>query len=152
MRMTIMKSVTIYTDGACLGNPGPGGWCCILSYQNNFKKLSGGTEETTNNRMELQAIIEGLKALKENCEVKIISDSQYSINPFNKNWLQKWQLSNWKLSNGQPVKNRDLWEILIEESKKHKISFEYIKGHSGHKYNEECDSEARKQAGIFTKK
>ena len=112
-----MKSVKIYTDGACLGNPGAGGWCCILSYQNNFKKISGGMEETTNNRMELTAIIEGLKALKESCEVTIVSDSQYSINPFTKNWIQKWQSSNWKLADGKPVKNRDLWEILLEESK-----------------------------------
>ncbi len=144
-----MKEVNIYTDGSCSGNPGPGGWCCILTYGQAEKKISGGARETTNNRMELQAVIEGIKALKEKCAVKVYLDSKYVADPFLKKWIYAWHKAGWIKTQGEPVKNADLWKTLFELSLIHEVTFEYIKGHSGHKYNEECDKEAKKQAELF---
>ncbi len=141
-----MKQVTIYTDGACLGNPGPGGWCCILTYNGREKIFSGGEKHTTNNRMELMSVIEGLKMLKEPCFAQIVSDSKYVVDAFNNKWIYSWINNNWKKSGGSPVKNRELWEELLKQCDNHKVSFKHIKGHSGHEYNERCDVEARKQA------
>ncbi len=135
-----MKHVDIYTDGACSGNPGKGGWAAILIYQGYEKELTGGNIETTNNRMELTAIIEGLKALKEPCEVSLYSDSAYSINPFLLDWITKWQNTNWK-----KVKNVDLWQKLIEVVAQHNVTFIKVKGHSDNVLNNRCDALARKE-------
>ena len=134
-----MKTVTIYTDGACSGNPGPGGWCAILEYQGREKMISGGEESTTNNRMELMAVIVALEALNRPCEVEIHSDSQYVVNAFNKHWIDGWKKRGWKTANKQPVKNRDLWERLLAAKSKHKVEFIWVKGHAGHELNERCD-------------
>ena len=135
-----MKKIEIYTDGSSLGNPGPGGWCAILRYKNHEKILSGGEEYTTNNRMELKAVIEALKALKEPCEVELFSDSTYVLKGINE-WLDKWISKNFK-----NVKNVDLWREFIDISKNHKININWIKAHNGHKENEICDKIARKEA------
>ena len=134
-----MKTVTIYTDGACSGNPGPGGWCAILEYQGREKMISGGEESTTNNRMELMAVIVALEALNRPCEVEVHSDSQYVVNAFNKHWIDGWKKRGWKTANKQPVKNRDLWERLLTAKSKHKVDFIWVKGHAGHELNERCD-------------
>ena len=134
-----MKTVTIYTDGACSGNPGPGGWCAILEYQGREKMISGGEESTTNNRMELMAVIVALEALNRPCEVEVHSDSQYVVNAFNKHWIDGWKKRGWKTANKQPVKNRDLWERLLTAKSKHKVEFIWVKGHAGHELNEHCD-------------
>tara|TARA_B100000686_G_C16525635_1_gene829604 strand:- start:415 stop:867 length:453 start_codon:yes stop_codon:yes gene_type:complete len=136
----------IYTDGACLGNPGPGGWAALIFNKENKKKVITGSEKvTTNNRMELMAIIYALKPLKENSTVKIYSDSKYVINGINL-WMKKWKENNWLTSNKKPVKNIDLWKQLDNESKKFKISWEWVKGHSGNIYNEEVDRLAYNKA------
>lgn len=135
-----MKKVTLYTDGACSGNPGKGGWGAVLIYGELEKQMSGVSEETTNNQMELTAVIEGLKALKEPCEVLVYSDSAYVVNAFNNNWIEGWQNNNWRNSKKDPVKNRELWEELIALTEKHKVTFNKVKGHAGDKYNEICDS------------
>mgnify|MGYP000837231307 FL=1 len=134
-----MKQVIIYTDGACSGNPGPGGWCAILEYQGREKMISGGEESTTNNRMELMAVIVALEALNRPCEVEVHSDSQYVVNAFNKHWIDGWKKRGWKTANKQPVKNRDLWERLLAAKSKHKVEFIWVKGHAGHELNERCD-------------
>ena len=134
-----MKTVTIYTDGACSGNPGPGGWCAILEYQGREKMISGGGESTTNNRMELMAVIVALEALNRPCDVEVHSDSQYVVNAFNKHWIDGWKKRGWKTANKQPVKNRDLWERLLAAKSKHKVEFIWVKGHAGHELNERCD-------------
>lgn len=144
-----MKEVTIYTDGACSGNPGAGGWCCILTYNEAEKTISGGAQHTTNNKMELQAVIEGLNKLKEPCSVKVVSDSLYVTDPFNKKWIYSWEKKGWKLSDSKPVKNLEQWQQLLSLSQKHNITFEHVKGHNGHKYNEQCDREAQKQAEYY---
>lgn len=138
-----MKKVDIYTDGACSGNPGKGGWAAILIYNGVEKELSGGAPETTNNRMELLAIIEGLRALKESCEVSLYSDSAYALEPFNKGWIYDWQKNNWKTSSKQDVKNVDLWLALLLEIKKHKITWIKVKGHADNVNNNRCDTLAR---------
>ncbi len=138
-----MKKVDIYTDGACSGNPGKGGWAAILIYNGVEKEISGGAPETTNNRMELLAIISGLRALKESCEVTLYSDSAYSLEPFNKGWIYDWQKNNWKTSSKQDVKNTDLWLALLLEVKKHKITWIKVKGHADNEYNNRCDALAR---------
>lgn len=138
-----MKVVDIYTDGACSGNPGKGGWAAILIYNGVEKKLSGGAPDTTNNRMELLAIIEGLRALKESCEVNLYSDSAYSLDAFNKGWIEEWQKNKWKNSSKQDVKNKDLWTALLIEVKKHKLNWIKVKGHSDNEYNNKCDEMAR---------
>jgi ribonuclease HI len=134
-----MKNVVLYTDGACSGNPGVGGWACILMYNKHQKQLSGGEQLTTNNRMELTAVIEGLNQLKEKCNVEIYSDSAYVINAVNKDWLTQWQLRGWKTANKDDVMNKDLWEKLIALLSKHKTTFIKVKGHSDNEYNNLCD-------------
>ena len=135
----MMKEITIYTDGACSGNPGPGGWGAILAYRGVEKELSGYEAETTNNRMELTAAAEALKQLKESCSVRLFSDSAYLVNGFNQKWVVSWQKNNWKNSKKEPVQNRDLWETLIELEKKHKITWIKVKGHSDNEKNNRCD-------------
>ncbi|WP_456471006.1 ribonuclease HI [Caminibacter sp.] len=135
-----MKKVEIFTDGSSLGNPGPGGWCAILRYKNYEKILKGGDEHTTNNKMELKAVIEALKALKEPCEVDIYSDSTYVVKGINE-WLE-----NWKKKNFKNVKNEDLWKEFIEVSRPHKLNMFWVKAHNGHNENEKCDKIARDEA------
>lgn len=139
-----MKEVQLYTDGACSGNPGIGGWGVILIYNGIEKELSGGEKNTTNNRMELTAVIKGLRALKENCSVNIYSDSAYVVNAFLENWIENWQNNNWKSSKGQ-VQNIDLWKELIEIIKKHNIKWNKVKGHSDNVNNNRCDKLARNE-------
>jgi len=134
-----MKKVTIYTDGACSGNPGPGGWASILLFGNAEKCLSGFEPETTNNRMELMAAIMGLDALKENCEVTLYSDSAYLVGAFAKGWIVKWKENGWVKSDKDPVKNIDLWECLCALDRKHKIQWIKVKGHADNEYNNRCD-------------
>jgi ribonuclease HI len=137
-----MKKVELYTDGACSGNPGPGGFGAILRYGDAEKEISGGEKETTNNRMELLAVISGLEALKEPCEVKVITDSKYFSDALEKGWLQNWKNNGWKKSNGKPVLNTDLWTRFLKLSETHKITTLWIKGHAGHPENERCDKMA----------
>lgn len=138
-----MEKVTIYTDGACSGNPGPGGWGAILMYKDNQKEISGGMKNTTNNIMELTAVIEGLKMLKFECEVDLYSDSAYVVNGFKQGWIYNWVKNNWKTANKEPVKNKEIWEELYNLTKKHKVNFIKVKGHSDNKYNNRCDELAR---------
>ena len=146
-----MKEVTVYSDGACSGNPGPGGWGTILDYKGKRKELSGGEEHTTNNRMELTAVIEGLKALKEPCKVKIITDSQYVFNGITLGWAQSWRANNWKKKDKKPALNPELWAELLELIEKHDVVMEWIKGHAGHPENERCDELAVKESQKFIK-
>ena len=134
-----MKKIEIFTDGACSGNPGRGGYGVILSYNGVKKEISEGFESTTNNRMELLAAIKGLEALKEPCEVTLYSDSKYLVDAINKNWIDSWQKNGWKNSKKEPVKNRELFERLIALLKKHTVEFCWVKGHDGHEENERCD-------------
>ncbi len=135
-----MKSVDLYTDGACSGNPGPGGWGAVLVYMGKEKRMSGADKETTNNRMELTAAIEGLSALKEPCCVHLVSDSKYLVDGMTKGWARSWRDKGWKKSDGKPALNTELWQRLLELSEIHDITYEWIKGHAGHMYNEICDS------------
>ena len=137
-----MKELDIYTDGACSGNPGPGGWGVVLLYQGNRKELSGYQPETTNNRMELFAAIQGLSALKESCIVNLYSDSSYLINAFEKHWIDNWQRNGWKTSTKQPVENQDLWKLLLIHVRKHQVLFIKVKGHSDNVNNNRCDEMA----------
>jgi ribonuclease HI len=137
-----MKKVSIYTDGACSGNPGPGGWCAILVYNGHEKEICGSDNETTNNRMEMQAVIEGLKLLKEKCAVDLYSDSSYIINAFNEGWLERWVEKDWKRSDRTPVKNIGSWQILHDLNMKHDITWIKVKGHSDNEYNNRCDKTA----------
>lgn len=134
-----MKHVDIYTDGACRGNPGKGGWGAILVYEKREKELFGGEKETTNNRMELSAVISALSALKEPCEVTLTTDSQYVVNAIEKGWLDSWQQKGWRKSDKSPVLNVDLWKELVSLLQKHKVGFVWVRGHNGHPYNERCD-------------
>lgn len=134
-----MKNVEIYTDGACSGNPGPGGWGAVLIYNGVEKQLSGSEKETTNNRMELSAVITALKALKEPCNVTLTTDSKYVCDAINKGWLNSWKKNSWKKADKKPVLNIDLWQELLPLLDKHKVEFIWVKGHNGHKYNEICD-------------
>ena len=134
-----MKKVILYTDGACSGNPGRGGWGAVLIFGNIEKQMSGVSENTTNNQMELTAVIEGLRALKEPCEVDIYSDSAYVVNAFNQDWISGWIKNNWRNSKKDPVANRELWEELISLTHVHHVTFIKVKGHAGNKYNEICD-------------
>ncbi|NMB15970.1 MAG: ribonuclease HI [Firmicutes bacterium] len=139
-----MKEVTIYTDGACSGNPGPGGWGAVLFYQDHMKELSGFEEWTTNQRMELTAAIGALKALNQRCQVTLYSDSAYLINAFQQNWFRKWLANDWRTARGnQPVENRDLWEQLLALAKMHRIKWVKVKGHSDNEWNNRCDQLAR---------
>ena len=139
-----MKQVNLYTDGACSYNPGPGGWAAILEYKGKEKELSGYDAETTNNRMELSAVIQGLTALKTPCEVNIYTDSAYVLNGFEKGWIYNWMKNGWKNAAKKPVENQDLWKALIAQTNIHKVTWIKVKGHSGHEYNERCDTLARK--------
>lgn len=140
-----MSKVFLYTDGACSGNPGPGGFCAILKYGEHEKIISGSEENTTNNRMELSAVIQGLKALNRSCDVTVISDSKYVCDAINQKWLINWKNKNWKKSDGKSVLNPELWKELDVLLKKHTVSFEWIKGHAGHPENERCDEIAVKE-------
>ncbi len=134
-----MKQIEIFTDGACSGNPGPGGWGAILRYNGISKEICGGEKETTNNRMELTAVIMALSALKEPCEVKLTTDSQYVVNGIIKGWAQSWQNNGWVKKDKKPALNSDLWETLLTLLKKHSVEFNWVKGHAGHPENERCD-------------
>ncbi len=135
-----MKKIDIYTDGACSGNPGKGGWGAVLVYKDKEKEISGGEAQTTNNRMELTAVIEALSALKEPCEVTLTTDSKYVCDAINKGWVFSWKNNNWKKADKKPALNVDLWEKLLSLLEKHKVEFVWVKGHNGHKYNERCDA------------
>ncbi len=134
-----MKKVEIFTDGACSGNPGPGGYGAILRYNGAERELSGGEKNTTNNRMELMAVIVALEALKEQCEVVLTSDSKYVIDALEKGWAKKWQSNNWMRNNKDKALNPDLWERLLKLTDYHKVTYNWIKGHAGHPENERCD-------------
>lgn len=138
-----MQKVIIYTDGACSGNPGPGGWAAILIANENKKEISGGMKNTTNNIMELTAILEGLKALKVQCEVEVYSDSAYSVNAFNQGWIYNWIKKGWKTADGSSVKNKEIWQKIYDLTKKHKVTFIKVKGHSDNELNNRCDELAR---------
>ena len=133
------SKVAIYTDGACSGNPGPGGWGAVLIYGEHEKQLSGGEPDTTNNRMELTAVIEALSLLKRPCEVTLTTDSRYVVDSVTKGWVYGWQKRGWKKSDGKPAINVDLWQKLLPLLEMHEVTFVWIKGHAGHKYNEICD-------------
>ena len=133
------KFVEIFTDGACSGNPGPGGWGVVLRFGSHEKELSGGERETTNNRMELTAAIEGLSALKEPCDVRLLTDSKYVADGITKGWAESWQKNGWRKADKKPALNPDLWEKLLELIKKHNVTIEWVKGHAGHPENERCD-------------
>lgn len=134
-----MKKITIYTDGSCSGNPGAGGWGAVLIYNGKEKRISGGENPTTNNRMELTAPISALSALKEPCEVELYSDSAYLVNAFNNGWLNSWQTNGWRTADKKEVKNADLWQKLLKLCKLHKVEFIKVKGHSDNEYNNICD-------------
>ena len=138
-----MEEVTIYTDGACSGNPGPGGWGAILMYKDTKKEISGGKDNTTNNIMELTAVIEGLKLLKFPCKVKLYSDSAYVVNAFVQKWIFGWLKNGWKNSSKEPVKNKELWQELYNLTNRHDVEFIKVKGHSDNEYNNRCDELAR---------
>lgn len=144
-----MKTVHIFTDGACSGNPGPGGWGAILRYNGAEKELSGGEQHTTNNRMEMCAVLYALQALKEPCEVILTSDSKYVIDSITKGWVYSWQKKGWKKSDGKPALNADLWEQILPLLKKHSVTFNWIKGHAGHPENERCDAMAVAESQKF---
>lgn len=135
-----MKTVTIYTDGACSGNPGPGGYGAVLMYGNEKRELSGYSENTTNNKMEIMAAIIALEALKESCKVKLYSDSSYLVESIEKNWLDNWKKNGWKTANKKPVKNRDEWERLDKQLSIHDVQFIKVKGHSDNEFNNRCDT------------
>lgn len=134
-----MKYVELFTDGACSGNPGPGGWGAVLRYNGREKELSGGEKETTNNRMELTAAIMGLAALKEPCEVRLVTDSKYVADGITKGWAESWRKNNWRKADKKPALNPDLWERLLDLVNTHKVTIEWVKGHAGHPENERCD-------------
>ena len=144
-----MTEVTIYTDGACSGNPGPGGWGALLMWRDQKRELSGGEAQTTNNRMELMAAIQALETLKRPCEVKLYSDSAYLVNAFLQGWLTKWQANGWKKAKKEPVENQDLWQRLLVQASEHQISWIKVKGHSDNPYNNRCDELAVAEAAKF---
>lgn len=139
-----IPNVEIYTDGACSGNPGAGGWASVLLYEQHKKELYGNDKETTNNRMELTAVIEALKALKRPCNVTLYSDSKYVIDSINKDWVYKWEANNWIKSDRKPALNTDLWKELLTLLEVHRVKFVWVKGHNGNEYNERCDELAVK--------
>ncbi len=149
-----LREVEIYTDGSALGNPGPGGWAALLRYRDgkgrvHEKLLQGGEPHTTNNRMELKALLEALKALKASCRVHVWTDSHYLKKAFTGGWLEKWTKKGWKNARGENVKNRDLWEALLEAAKEHELVWHWVEGHAGHPENERVDRAARAQARRF---
>lgn len=141
--MTARKEIVLYTDGACSGNPGPGGWGAILMYRDHKKEISGYESATTNNRMELTAAIRGLECLKEPCQVELYTDSAYVCNAYLKGWLFNWQRKGWRKADGKPVENQDLWQELSELTRQHRVTFHKVKGHSDNIYNNRCDELAR---------
>ncbi|HIQ58108.1 MAG TPA: ribonuclease HI [Candidatus Merdivicinus intestinavium] len=144
-----MKQVTLYTDGACSGNPGPGGWGAILECEGHRKELSGGEASTTNNRMELTAVIEGLSALKFGCAVTLVSDSKYVIDAITKGWVYSWKAKGWRKADKSPALNVDLWEKLLPQLERHQMTYRWVKGHAGHPENERCDQMAVAQCQRF---
>ena len=144
-----MKKVDIYTDGACRGNPGKGGWGAVLVYNGREKELSGGERETTNNRMELTAAIKSLACLKEACDVTLYSDSKYLVDAITKGWVYSWKAKGWKKADKSPALNVDLWEELLALLDRHNVTFVWVKGHDGHEYNERCDTLATTFADSF---
>ena len=144
-----MKTVTLYTDGACSGNPGPGGWAAILKYKEAERVLSGGEAETTNNRMELLGVIHGLQALKEPCTVELWSDSKYVVDALSKGWAQSWRSRGWKRADKKPAQNVDLWEILLPLTETHVMHYHWVKGHDVNEYNNRCDALAVKEREKF---
>ena len=149
--MNELKKVDIFTDGACSGNPGPGGWGAILRYGNHELELSGGDKSTTNNRMELTAVIEVLKRLKEKCSVTIYTDSKYVADAFLQGWIWNWEKNGWKKSDKKPVLNPELWQTLLTEIRKHDYKIVWVKGHAGHPENERCDKLATAKSAEFGK-
>lgn len=144
-----MKKIDIYTDGACSGNPGPGGWGAILMYGELQKELSGGEPSTTNNRMELMAVISALEALNQPCEATLYTDSQYIVNAVNKGWAKKWRAAGWMRNKKEPAKNPDLWERLLELLNEHQVDFVWVKGHSVNVHNNRCDELAVAESKKF---
>lgn len=134
-----LPEVILYTDGACSGNPGPGGWGALLLWKGKEKEMTGGAQDTTNNRMEMMAVIEGLKALKKPCHVKIHSDSALIVNTFKQGWIENWQKRGWKKSNKKPVENRDLWEKMLKAMEPHNIEWIKVKGHADNQLNNRVD-------------
>lgn len=150
--MERLKSVTIYTDGACLGNPGPGGYGVVLLYKGRRKELSGGYRETTNNRMEIMAAIVGLKALKEKCEATLYSDSEYLVKAMTKGWVKRWRKNNWRRNRKEKALNPDLWEQLLQLYEYHQVEFKWVKGHAKSAENNRCDElalEAAQQSNLL---
>ncbi len=141
-----MKEIKIYTDGACLGNPGPGGWGAVLEYGEHKKELSGGEKDTTNNKMELTAVIKALSALKEPCKVTLTTDSKYVCDSVTKGWVYSWQKNNWRKADKKPALNIELWEQLLPLLETHQVEFVWVKGHAGHPQNERCDALAVAQS------
>ena len=149
--VTGLKSVNIYTDGACIGNPGPGGYCVVLLYGDRRRELSGGYRKTTNNRMEILAAIVGLEALKERCQITLYSDSQYLVNAMEQGWAEKWRANGWRRGKNAKALNPDLWDRLLGICKYHDVNFQWVRGHSGNRENERCDKlavEAAQQRGL----
>ena len=148
---SVLPEVSIYTDGSCSGNPGPGGWGAIILRGKEEQELSGGEQDTTNNRMELQGVISALYALDTPCRVQLYTDSQYLANAVNKHWLDKWQNNGWLTTSGEPVLNRDLWEQLLTLFKKHEVTVSWVKGHADNPYNNRCDKLAVAQTRAYSK-
>ena len=144
-----MKHVDVFTDGACSGNPGPGGYGIIMKYKDTIKEFSGGAAQTTNNRMEMTAVIEALSKLRESCEVTVYSDSKYVIDAVTKGWAKSWQKNNWVKSDKKKALNPELWEKLLGLLDKHRVEFVWVKGHAGHPENERCDELAVEQSQKF---
>jgi len=147
-----MKEVSIFTDGACSGNPGAGGWAAILRCGEAEKELCGGEVLTTNNRMELSAVIQGLKALKFPCKVELYSDSRYVLDALEQGWAEKWKQNGWMRNKKEKALNADLWEVLLQEIAIHQVTFHWVKGHDGHPENERCDKLAVEQSRLFAEK
>jgi ribonuclease HI len=147
-----VKDVAVYTDGACSGNPGPGGWSAILTFAGRERELSGGAPETTNNRMELMAVIAALEELNQPCRVTVFSDSRYVVDSFEKNWIAKWKRNNWMKTKSDPVPNADLWQRLLAAVARHQVTWKWVRGHDGHLYNERCDELAVAAADAQKKK
>ncbi len=144
-----MKKVVLYTDGACSGNPGPGGYGAVLIYGGVEKEIFGGEKSTTNNKMEMMAVIKGLEALKEPCEVEVYSDSAYIVNAIEQGWIDSWKKNGWRKADKKPVKNVDLWERLLELMEKHSVTFNKVKGHADDEYNNRCDRIAVREREKF---
>lgn len=144
-----MKKVTLYTDGACSGNPGPGGYGAVLIYEGVEKEIAGGEKSTTNNKMEMMAVIKGLEALKEPCEVSVYSDSAYIVNAIEQGWIDSWKKNGWRKADKKPVKNVELWERLLELMDTHKVTFNKVKGHADDEYNNRCDRIAVREREKF---